>query len=471
MGIPSLVQPKRTILPSDSGYDSTDPDGSGIVPNAPSPPQMVAGDGQLSVYWSAVFGAAAYDVIYSTTNSTEGATAFSGNPVSGTSAVITGLENGTTYYVFVRATNEAGSSEYSNGASGVPAIPGAGPVISSVTGTIAQGEIVTISGSNFSTYRSSTMFFTDFSEGEIGSAVIDAINWLGGTAGAEPQNYLFSDDTPRTGGTIARANAVETSPGNLWAELGGLQECYVEFAHRKVKPVWGVEGEKSPQIKTARLVAGTRISDRPHIGITEQNTIDGAPKGRPTLVSTFEEGAGKSTIYYPSTADGDGIAYTEGEWYRDSLYMRVSDPDAANGEWWFRTSLRNQWYAGGIGVFQTPDAWSEPPSVTRTHTDPENLLERMFFPFYSRDHQTTIVDLDYIYINDSRERVMLSTSPVLTASVDYDHVCCPTISKTSGDIQTKLLLDALPPGVAVYAYVFNHDGTANQNGYLIREGQ
>lgn len=341
--------------------------------------------------------------------------------------------------------------------------PGEPPVITGVTGTIAQGETITITGSNFSTYRSSTLFFTDFSEGQIGESVVDTIAWLDGASGTDPRNYLFSDEAPLTGTQIARADAVESAPGNLFAVLNGLDECYVEFVHRKVKTIWDVEGENSPQIKTTRLSGGMKHGDRPHIGIIEQSGNIGAPKGRPSLVYTFASGSQKT--FYPSS----GIFYEEGQWHRDSLYLKLSDPDVSNGEWWYRTSITNQWSNSTLGdAFQTPDEWSEPLSVTRTLDIAESLLETMWFCWYTRSHQSTTVDIDCIYINDSRERVMLSTSPIITASSDYHHVCCPTTAKTGDSIAAKLMLDALPDDSPVYLYVFNHDGSVNENGYQIR---
>lgn len=96
------------------------------VPDAPAAPSVTAGDGSITVNWSAVSGATSYEVIYNTSNSTEGAIEFSGNPLTATTATITGLTNGTTYYVFVRASNATGDSGYSSGASASPKAAEAG---------------------------------------------------------------------------------------------------------------------------------------------------------------------------------------------------------------------------------------------------------------------------------------------------------------------------------------------------------
>lgn len=128
------------------------------APVAPNTPMVTEGDKQLSVNWSAVSGATSYEVIYHTVDSVDGAIAFENNPVVGTSAVITGLTNDTTYFVFVRAVNTNGSSEYSVSASGTPvADDGEEPPVSSwvgeavniigTSGTAPSGSIISSSNS------------------------------------------------------------------------------------------------------------------------------------------------------------------------------------------------------------------------------------------------------------------------------------------------------------------------------------
>jgi len=89
------------------------------APPAPSAPAITVGDSQLMVSWTAVTGATAYEVWSGTTNSSAAATQF-GNDVTVTNAVITGLTNNTTYYVWVKAKNSNGTSGFSPVASGKP---------------------------------------------------------------------------------------------------------------------------------------------------------------------------------------------------------------------------------------------------------------------------------------------------------------------------------------------------------------
>ena len=98
------------------------PPPSASVPSAPPPPTLTAGDGQLAVGWSAPAdnGAAIidYDVQYRPAG---GSWSELGGQLLDRRATITGLTNGTTYEVRVRAGNSVGKGNWSASATGTPA--------------------------------------------------------------------------------------------------------------------------------------------------------------------------------------------------------------------------------------------------------------------------------------------------------------------------------------------------------------
>ena len=106
------------------------PVSAAAVPSAPSAPSLTAGDGQLGVSWTAPSdnGAAIddYDVRYRT-----GGGSWTELPddvqSTATTATITGLTNGTTYEVQVRAGNSVGDGEWSASATGTPVAAAAVP--------------------------------------------------------------------------------------------------------------------------------------------------------------------------------------------------------------------------------------------------------------------------------------------------------------------------------------------------------
>jgi hypothetical protein len=113
---------------------------------APISPALTPGDEVLDLTWDAALNATSYEVYYSTspTPPQEDLLKLSPNanqglvPVSGeTAAIISGLTNGRTYYLWVRGVNSAGRSAFSTPASAVPegaAAPPAAPVLTLVGG-------------------------------------------------------------------------------------------------------------------------------------------------------------------------------------------------------------------------------------------------------------------------------------------------------------------------------------------------
>jgi hypothetical protein len=85
----------------------------------------MAGNGQVTVSWSAVSGASSYNVYYSTTSGAgTGGTKVTGATNGG---AITGLTNGTPYYFVVTAVNSFGESLASSQQSATPIAPPPAP--------------------------------------------------------------------------------------------------------------------------------------------------------------------------------------------------------------------------------------------------------------------------------------------------------------------------------------------------------
>jgi hypothetical protein len=105
------------------GGTTTPEPSSPAAPSAPGlAPDITVGDTTLTVSWSPVTGATAYEVYYS--DADDSSTAILFTSTSSTSCIITGLTNGTPYYVWVKAKNEAGASGFSPAGSAAPSAAG-----------------------------------------------------------------------------------------------------------------------------------------------------------------------------------------------------------------------------------------------------------------------------------------------------------------------------------------------------------
>jgi len=89
------------------------------VPETPDKPAVVSGNRELSISWQTAEGALLYEVW----TGTSGNSAYAvkrGADLSGTSTALGDLNNGTTYYVWLKAKNDIGTSGFSPAASGIP---------------------------------------------------------------------------------------------------------------------------------------------------------------------------------------------------------------------------------------------------------------------------------------------------------------------------------------------------------------
>jgi len=96
-----------------------------VDPNAPNPPtglQATAGDGRVTLTWTASSTpGVGYNVYRATASGAYGATPVNPEPVAGTTYTDTGLVNGTTYYYVVKARDASGHlSEASNEVAATP---------------------------------------------------------------------------------------------------------------------------------------------------------------------------------------------------------------------------------------------------------------------------------------------------------------------------------------------------------------
>ncbi len=108
-----------------SGCSGNNNDNGGSAPGAPQNPQATAGDGSVTIQWSAVDGASSYNIYWSTT---AGVTKATGTKIEGATSPYahTGLTNGTTYYYVVTAVNGAGESAESAEVSARPQVAAPG---------------------------------------------------------------------------------------------------------------------------------------------------------------------------------------------------------------------------------------------------------------------------------------------------------------------------------------------------------
>jgi hypothetical protein len=92
------------------------------IPETPEQAKVVSGSGQLTASWDSVPAASAYEVWFGKGETVAMAELYRESYVTETSVTITGLDNYNTYYVWIRALNNAGTGGFSPRAQGVPGV-------------------------------------------------------------------------------------------------------------------------------------------------------------------------------------------------------------------------------------------------------------------------------------------------------------------------------------------------------------
>jgi len=158
---------KNIIGSSDLSLPSNaKPSAFAVLPETPTMPSVIIGYRELTVNWPLIEGSLVYEVYAGTTNNSGNAEKQISD-IFGTSITLTGLENGTTYYIWVRAKNDIGTSSFSPAITGTPSVFAATPSApqSAPAITVGYRELTiswqTVEGANaYEVWTSTTNNFT-----------------------------------------------------------------------------------------------------------------------------------------------------------------------------------------------------------------------------------------------------------------------------------------------------------------------
>jgi uncharacterized repeat protein (TIGR03803 family) len=269
------------LLCSNSTGSSNNSTAVSVIAQPLAPPNLsaTAGNGQVTLNWGASFGATSYKVYQGTTAGGEGATAVKAG-ITGTSTVIGGLSNGTTYYFKVTAVNASGESGKSNEASARPVAPPAAPT--GVTATPGNGQVTV---------------------GWIASSGATSYNiYQGTTAGGEGATPV------RTGVTATSMAITGLSNGTTYyfkvaaVDAGGTSPLSAEASAKPVAPPAAPTGVSATPGNAQVTLAWTASSGATSYNIY-QGTTAGGESSIPvetgvTATSAIITGLANGTTYY-----------------------------------------------------------------------------------------------------------------------------------------------------------------------------
>jgi hypothetical protein len=389
---------------------------------------------------------------------------------------------------------------------------GVAPALSAASGTFANGNAITLTGTNFSKKSSTQAFFTDFAADTVGQRASGFTYWSS-VIGAEYR--VASTDTPPIGSKYMSAHTIQSQFNGIHYELASdTDEIYIE-AWCRVNPVtfnqplWSsgttytsgqrasylhpISGVKNNFIATA---AASNVGQPPLDGAGTVNTtywtalqapqvkmfraVDGtgetSSQGRPTNISLILEsdgalqvgGVGDSRSCY-TTMPGPTV------WAKYIMYAKLGTLNVADGKRYTKVNglanivnsgMPGGHYASPTGVIPQ-SAFDGELQATNVTANAGIKFRRVLPPYYNITDEETIVDVSHFYVNTSPERVVIGNASTWAACDHAKTYVCKTTSRLNGQITFTAATSTAMTG-ALYAYVVNRDGLFNSNGYLVR---
>ncbi|GIQ67349.1 hypothetical protein DUZ99_02530 [Xylanibacillus composti] len=273
--------------------------GSIQVPAAPTGLTAAAGNGQVSLNWSASIGATSYTVKRATT---------AGGPyanianVNGTSYTDTAVTNGTTYYYVVSASNSAGSSANSTQASATPSgvqVPQAPAAPTGLTAAAGNGQVAlswnaSSGATSYAVKRAAT------SGGPYTTVANVAGTSYTDTAVTNGTTYYYVVSASNSAGSSANSTQASATPTGSVQQPSGLRVEYktgdTNATDNQMKPHLRIVNESGSAVNLSELTIRYWYSKDGNVA--DQYNCDWAQIGCSNISASFGSASGEGADSY-----------------------------------------------------------------------------------------------------------------------------------------------------------------------------
>lgn len=355
-----------------SCFDTGSDDTSNTIPSPPSSVVITTDDKILTINWSAVSDATSYEIWINDTNNK--LTAYQvGGVISETGYTLTGLTNGQTYYVWLKAENSAGTSDFGTMSEKKPQL----------LAPSAPGSAYISIG-----YKQLTLLWSQVTDAE--SYEI----W-----------YSLEDDEEKA----VRENVVITNTTYILKDLDNNQRYYIWL---KAKNAAGTSDFGPVAYGTPAYTSGYTLTyNLPDNVVLKFKYVPGGtfPTSYGTQTKPTDEGAEPETVGCPYWMAETEVTYEL--WH--AVYLWATHSERGDSIYTFA----NPGHQGGSYVDSYPVGTNQHPVTTVSWRD--SIVWCNALTEYYNANNGTEPDLDCVYFSDPDFKTPIRTSTSST-TVDGD---------------------------------------------------
>jgi hypothetical protein len=329
----------------------------------------------------------------------------------------------------------------------------AAPAISGVSGTVADGTTISVSGSGFGAQGPGVLLFDDFEKGTTGSAVATA------SGSAQVGHWTYSYDTPSPshssdfahgGAKGMKVDFKRTDSGTPHMEL------HYPDANDLMLSWW-------QYLPVGKDVPGTNNVDGTNWKLFWIENYQGSGWHSDYVMTFLDNDLGAfllggddtgCTRYGAPSAVYMGSIMDRGVWTRYLLYFKAG----TSGKIWAQET-------NGQGINMLLDA------SNKVTTCPGETWTSFHLPGYGRDDSNSIVYYDDVYVatgSGARARVEIGDRPTYAGCKNLALATPVTWSDQS--ITATVRQGSFASGSSAYLYVVDSQNSVNANGYPITIG-